>query len=465
MMALFISAAHKSSGKTVFSTGLCAELVHRQIAVQTFKKGPDYIDPKWLSAASRRPCYNLDFHTQTKQEIGDLFRCRTHASKIAVVEANKGLYDGLALDGSDSNAALAKCLDLPVLLILDCEGMTRGIAPLLQGYQQFDPDLYIAGVVLNKVGSGRHENKLRQAVEAYTDIPVLGAVGKDQRMQLPERHLGLIPDCEVSAAAEQIENMRSVIAEQIDIQSLIALSQSPRPDDRPPATAPSARLHSPTLRLGVFHDAAFHFYYPDDFDDLRAHGAELVFINALRDTELPQLDALWIGGGFPETQAEALEENIQLRAAVKDAIDSGMPAYAECGGLMYLTRSLQWQGRKYEMAGVIEADTVMCARPQGRGYVRLQETTAMPWPLLDEQADKQVIYPAHEFHYSRLENITEPIKTAYTVVRGEGIGNGQDGILYKNLLATYSHQRSTRSNRWTRRFIRFVNEAQYGRSK
>ena len=452
MKGLLISATHKSSGKTVFSTGLCAELKRRAITVQPFKKGPDYIDPKWLSAASGRPCYNLDFHTQTEQEILTLLTDQAQDSEIAIVEANKGLYDGLALDGSDSNAALAKSLALPVLLVIDCEGTTRGIAPLLQGYRQFDSGLHIIGVVLNKVGGLRHENKLRQAVETYVDMPVFGALGKDHRLHLPERHLGLIPDREVTKAADHIEKMREAIAEQVDIAAILDNAGTPRTLS---AASQLPRLSTTkAIRLGVFYDAAFHFYYPDDFDDLRAHGVELIFINALHDAELPKVDALWIGGGFPETQAPALEKNKSLRTAVKAVIEAGMPAYAECGGLMYLARSLRWQGKQYDMVGVIESDITMHEKPQGRGYVNLQETDVMPWPKIN----KQTIYPAHEFHYSRLEHVAKSANMAYKVLRGEGIGNGLDGMVYKNLLATYSHQRFTQSNPWTRRFIRFIHD-------
>ena len=467
--SLLVSAAHKSSGKTVFTTGLCAELAHRGYDVRPFKKGPDYIDPQWLAAASGHNCYNLDFNTQTPDDINRLFvrasgvgavadTTGAEAGSIAVVEANKGLYDGLSPDGSDSNAALAKQLAVPVILVVDCEGMTRGIAPLLHGYVGFDSDVRIAGVVLNKVGGTRHADKLAAAVAQYTDVPVVGCVMRDDRMALPERHLGLIPGSEHEQAEERIEVMRKAVGEYADVEALVEIARSApafqaagqgmgEPDGGAIAASPAGAV-AEKLKLGLFRDAAFNFYYPDDLESLERAGFEIIPIDALCDTALPNVNALFIGGGFPETHAAELEANAALRIAVKDAIEDGLPTYAECAGLMYLSRSIEWHGVRHAMAGVIEADTVVCKRPCGRGYVQLKETPDMPWPLADSA---QPIGTAHEFHYSRLTGLSVDVKTAYRVLRGEGIGGGRDGIVYKNLLASFVHLRAVNSD-WAGRF-------------
>ena len=467
---LLISAAHKSSGKTVFATGLCAELAHRGHDVRPFKKGPDYIDPQWLAAASGRNCYNLDFNTQTPDAISAMFAEKS-ADGIAIIEANKGLYDGVSPDGSDSNAALAKHLAAPVILIVDCEGMTRGIAPLLRGYLDFDTEVNIAGVVLNQVGGDRHGDKLKAAVEQHTDLPVLGCIPRDERMALPERHLGLIPGSEHEQADKRIEAMRQAVSEYTDIEAILAIAQTSAKITSPLSctqadTGPSLSRHSresgnpvkqiapKAHRLGIFRDAAFNFYYPDDLEALEHAAFKLIPIDSLHDPALPDIDALFIGGGFPEVHAAALEANVALRAAVKDAIEDGLPTYAECGGLMYLTRSIEWHGKRHEMAGVIQADTVMCEHPCGRGYVQIEETPDMPWP---HATDVQPIHAAHEFHYSKLVNLSADVKTAYKVLRGEGIGGGKDGIVYKNLLASFVHLRGV-NNGWAERFGTMVQQ-------
>ena len=448
---MLVSAVHKSSGKTVFATALIALLKAQGLNPRPYKKGPDYIDPQWLSAAAGCACYNLDFNVQSNDEIIAMVADKSASETIGLIEANKGLYDGVSLDGSDSNAALAKVLNCPILLVVDCEGMTRGIAPLLSGYNHFDSELSIGGVILNRVGGSRHQSKLIAAVEHYTDIPVMGTIMKDKALSLPERHLGLIPANEASDKSRFIETISSCIAPQVEIEKIIELAAQATPllSDRHRHEKPNVNI-----RIGVFKDAAFSFYYPDDLEALEHCGAELVFINSLIDTRLPPIDGLLIGGGFPETQARTLEANRSLRRAVGEAIENGLPVYAECGGLMYLTRSIHWQGQRFEMCGVIDADTQMHETPQGRGYVELNETDEMIWGSQGENDTKAMIY-AHEFHYSRLVDINQSYPSAYKVSRGVGLGEGRDGIIYKNLLAAYAHQRNV-SGRWAKRFSEFV---------
>ena len=448
---MLVSATHKSSGKTIFATALIALLKAQGLNPRPYKKGPDYIDPQWLSAAARSACYNLDFNVQSHDEIIAMVADKPASGAVSLVEANKGLYDGISLDGSDSNAALAKVLNCPILLVVDCEGMTRGIAPLLLGYKHFDPGLSIGGVILNRVGGVRHQSKLIAAVEHYTDIPVMGTIMKDKALSLPERHLGLIPANEATDKSQFIETIATHIAPQIEIEKIIELASQAT---SLPSSGHRHEKPNADIRVGVFKDSAFSFYYPDDLEALERCGAELVFINSLIDTRLPPMDGLLIGGGFPETQASALEANRTLRCAVGEAIENGLPVYAECGGLMYLTRSIHWKDRRFEMCGVIDADTQMHETPQGRGYVELNETDEMIWGNQDEGDAKATIY-AHEFHYSRLVNIKKTYPTAYKVSRGVGLGEGRDGIIYKNLLASYTHQRNV-SGCWAKRFSEFV---------
>jgi cobyrinic acid a,c-diamide synthase len=452
MNRLFVSAAHKSSGKTTVCIGLCAALRGRGEIVQPFKKGPDYIDPLWLGLAAGRPCYNLDAYLMGTDEIRAQVARSMRGATLGIVEGNKGLYDGLDLHGSNSNAAMAALLGTPVVLVIDARGMTRGIAPLILGYQAFDPKIRIAGVILNQLGGSRHEAKLRAVIEHYTGVPVLGAVQHDERIAIVERHLGLVPSNEAEGARRRIGEIAAHIAAQVDLDRVLATARGAPPL---PAGAPAPQAAAgPPVRIGIARDAAFGFYYPGDLEALRSAGAELVSFDALHAEHLPAVDGLFIGGGFPETHMEALAANASLRHELHEAIEGGMPAYAECGGLMYLARGIEWDGRRAEMAGVIPADIVMHRRPVGRGYVHLRETGHGLWPR-PPVARAPVIH-AHEFHYSSVENLAPDVAFAYEVERGHGIDGRHDGIVHKNLLASYAHLRDVAGNPWARRFVDFV---------
>jgi len=456
MSRIYISAAHKSSGKTTLSIGLCAALNKSGLQVQPFKKGPDYIDPLWLAQASAAQCYNLDFNTMSDDEIIAKLIHHAEGADISLIEGNKGLYDGVKVDGSDSNAAVAKLLKTPVILVIDTRGVTRGVAPLLLGYQQFDKDINIAGVIFNMVGGVRHEKKLRGVVEAYTDIAVLGAVHKHQDLELTERHLGLMPINESELAHEKIMKIASLVEQQVDLEKVLSIAAT-APTLSEATTLNSTPIKSSgkkqVLRIGICKDSSFGFYYQDDLEALEAQGAELISINTMVDAHLPEnLDGLFIGGGFPETHMQQLSANINLRQEIYDAIEAGLPTYAECGGLMYLSESIQWQGQTVPMVGIIPADTIMHEKPQGRGYVMLEETEYMIWP------NKLVgsVIAGHEFHYSKLDNLQEKGKFAFRVLRGTGITGDKDGWVYKNLLASYAHMRDTCKYHWAKRFVDFI---------
>ena len=441
------------------SIGLCAALAARGHVVQPFKKGPDYIDPMWLSQAAGHACRNLDLYLMENEDVVATFA--QHSKEVNLVEGNKGLYDGLALDGSNSNAALAKLLDLPVMLVIDARGMTRGIAPLILGYQAFDRDINIAGIILNNLGGRRHESKLRQVIEHYTDVPVIGAIQHDDRLSIVERHLGLMPSNESHVATAKIKQIGEAIAEQVDLDKLLALSQ------KEPLSIPHKAVVSPLpcgekVRIGIARDRSFGFYYADDLDALEAAGAELAPFDALHDAQLPEVDGLYIGGGFPETCATELEANVALRNQIKQAIENGMPTYAECGGLMYLSRSIAYDGRSYQMVGAIPGDVKMHPKPIGRGYVHLREDEAHPWPRPNAPA-KQI--KAHEFHYSSLENLPPDSRFAYHVERGYGIDGERDGLILNNLLASYTHLRTIGSCYWATRFVAFIRRQKEQHSK
>ena len=456
MARLFVSAAHKSSGKTTVSVGIAAAMRARGLVVQPFKKGPDYIDPMWLTAAAGRSCCNLDFHTMGRAEILVEFARRFGGAGLALIEGNKGLHDGVSVDGADSNAALAKLLAAPVVLVVDTRGITRGIAPLLRGYRDFDPQVRIAGVILNQVGGERHEAKLVHAVQTYTDTPVLGAVGRTPELALSAAHLGLVPPAEIEEAGDRVERLARRIEADVDLDRVhgIAARAEALGATRAEAldTAPAPRTRD--VRIAIARDAAFCFYYPGDLEALEAAGARLVPFDTLEHSTPPEADGIFIGGGFPERAMEALEANAPMRASLRDRIAGGTPVYAECGGLMYLARQLRWNGRVCEMVGAIPADVVMHRRPRGRGYVVLEPTGDAPWA----PSAKGPVH-AHEFHHSSLENLTgSDWRYAYRVRRGRGIDGRRDGIVIGSLLASYGHLRDVEGCRWAERFVAHVRD-------
>ncbi|OHC65879.1 MAG: cobyrinic acid a,c-diamide synthase [Rhodocyclales bacterium RIFCSPLOWO2_02_FULL_63_24] len=460
MHRFLISAAHKSSGKTTISIGLAAALSsgkHGQPSrsVQPFKKGPDYIDPLWLSVAAGRPCYNLDFFLSPDAELETQFARHGHDAEVCLVEGNKGLYDGLDLHGSNSNAALARLLDLPVVLVLDARGMTRGIAPLILGYQAFDRNIRIAGVILNRLGGHRHEAKLRAVIEHYTDVPVIGAVQEDAELALVERHLGLMPANETAEAERHIATIGERMASQVDLDRLLAISHTDAVLEPPPP--PLRHGGDKTMRIAIARDAAFGFYYADDLAALTAAGAQLQFFDTLRDSHLPPCDGLLIGGGFPECFLDQLEANDSLRADIRRAIEAGLPTYAECGGLMYLARSIHWKGRSAAMVGVIPGDIRMHEKPVGRGYVILDANANHPWRAADSGSNA-VSLRAHEFHYSNLYDLPADTRYAYTVSRGHGIDGKHDGVVLHRLLASYTHLRATTGCDWPAKFVQHVRD-------
>ena len=458
MQRIFIAAAHKSSGKTTLTIGLCAALNARGISVAPYKKGPDYIDPMWLSRASEHDCHNLDFQTMSNDEMLATISLYSKGADISIIEGNKGLFDGVALDGSNSNAAVAELTKTPVVLVIDTQGMTRGIAPLLLGYQAFNKNINIAGVILNKVGGPRHEKKLRDVIKEYTNITVVGAVPRVEELNITERHLGLIPSNEATDTKELIAKIASVIEQHVDIDLFIKIASSAEalPNTDHKITTKQKPL---TLKVGIARDAAFGFYYPGDLNAFENEGVELVPFDTLKDKTLPDVDALFIGGGFPESWMTELEANTSLRKQIKEAIESGLPAYAECGGLMYLSQSINWQGKKSQMVSVIPADIIMNERPQGRGYVSLKQTKDALWNNNIGGAD---IF-AHEFHYSSFKNTdvldsNSDIKYAYEMKRGSGITGIHDGLIYKNLIANYAHLRDTSRYHWVSEFVQFIRQ-------
>jgi cobyrinic acid a,c-diamide synthase len=442
------SALRGNSGKTFLTVGVGACLRNRGKRIVPFKKGPDYIDAAWLGMATGRPCHNLDIFLMGREGVFSSFLARLPQTDGVLVEGNRGLFDGMNREGSYSTAELAKMLQMPVILIMDCSMTTRTTAAMLLGCQHFDPEVAIKGVILNRIGGTRHETIVRSAIEDNCGVPVLGAVPRIAGGAFPERHMGLVPPPEHPGASLAVAEAARIAARYIDIDRLWEVAEGSPPLYLPDLKGEEAAWSVCTSRqprIGFIRDSAFWFYYPDNLEALERLGASLVECSALDDEELPPVDALYIGGGFPETHAEALSANTGFRKSLREAVERGLPVYAECGGLMYLGEKLIVEEKTFPMVGVFPLDFVLDRRPQGHGYTILEVDQPNPYFPTGE------ILHGHEFHYSHILDWKEESFTlALNVRRGYGINGRKDGLCYKNVLATYSHLHASGAKRWAR---------------
>ncbi len=427
-------------GKSLVTLGLARALCNRGWRVAPFKKGPDFIDAAWLGAAARAPGRNLDTYLMTPAAIAGSVQRASKNADLALVEGNRGLFDGVDAKGSHSTAQLARLIGAPVILVVNATKVTRTIAAQVLGCRAFDPGLPLAGVILNRVATSRQEDIIRQALGAEVGVLVLGAIPRLEAQPLPSRHLGLVCASEHPEREAALEGLASVVAKYVDVEAVRAIAAGAT--SMTAAVVPEApRASGRQVRIGVLRDAAFSFYYPENLEALEAAGAELVPISPLADVDLPAIDGLYAGGGFPEEHAAALAANQQLRAALAAAIDAGLPVWAECGGLMYLSRAIVRDGREHAMVGALPIAVEHTPRPQGHGYVAAKVDGANPFIAAGAHLF------GHEFHYSRLAD-RSGVDTVLALERGVGLGNGRDGLRVGNVVATYMHLHALGTPEW-----------------
>jgi len=457
---LVMAALRGGAGKTTLSLGMIAAWKRLGRNVAAFKKGPDFIDSAWLSLAAQRPCRNLDTFLLGPKKVQQSFGWNAESRGISLVEGNRGLYDGMDSRGTQSTAELAKLLKAPVVLVLDCAKVTRTLAAMVLGCQRMDPEVDIRGVILNQVARSRHEKILRASIEETCGLPVLGAVPRMDDFPFPERHLGLIPPQEHQWVSRALERAAEVAERYLDLEQLWKIAETAPPFRwEPEEKEPNLRAAGNQLEIGIMKDSAFQFYYPENLQALADRGARLIEISAVREKTLPSLDALYIGGGFPETHAEQLADNLSFRQSLRGAIEKGLPVYAECGGLMYLGESLALDTRIFPLAGVLPVRFAMEKRPQGHGYTLLEVEGENPFYAVGR------VLKGHEFHYSRVLSLEEGrIHFALRVKRGTGIKENQDGLCYKNVLATYSHIHALGCEEWAEGLMRKAMERRPGYS-
>ena len=459
---IVIAGLRGGSGKTIISLGITAAWKQKGFKVSPFKKGPDYIDAGWLSKAAGRSCYNLDTFLCISPIVKQSYQENSQHCDIAVVEGNRGLYDGIDTDGSTSTAELAKLLNLPVLLVLDCAKSTRTMAALLMGCMNFDPDTKICGVILNRVAGKRHEGKVRKNIEKFCNIPVFGAIPKLKAQDFPERHMGLVTSEEHAFSKKAITAALNVAKDNINLDALynaVIRQCSANESEVVQEAIPSEKKlkKSELVTIGIVRDSAFQFYYPDNIDALKKLGAKIVFISPLIEKCIPDVHAIYMGGGFPETHAPQLSQNTAFRENLRNMSQKGLPIYAECGGLIFLGHSILLSGKEYPMSKILPIKFGLSKRPQGHGYTRVEVVYENPFFKRGE------MLKGHEFRYSSILNIDyQDHEMAFKMERGKGILDKKDGFFKQNTFGTYTHIHALGSPSWAPSLIKKAKEFKAG---
>lgn len=426
---ILIAATQSGSGKTTITCGILELLRRRGIKTQAYKVGPDYIDPTYLSIASGAPVHNLDTWLLDENKMADIFAKSANAADLSVVEGVMGLYDG-GRGGISSTAAISKLLSLPVILVIDVKSMGESAAAIAMGFRDYDKNVLLKGVIINRVGSENHRQMICEAMEKI-GIPVLGIIHRDAAIAIKERHLGLLPAQE-NENSDHIKIIADTIEKGIDLNAILALAQTAEPLTTKETNAPTAEKQ---VKIAVAKDEAFSFYYPESLTELERAGAELTFFSPLHDSAIPQADGLIFGGGFPEIFAKQLADNHSMKKSIKNAALEGTPIYAECGGFMYLTQSItDFEGTEHQMAGVIPAKCAMNDRLRTVGYVEAEA-------LCDT-----IICPAgttikgHEFHFSSADaNEKENWPCAFTFCKKRTGEKYRAGYANGSVLGSYLH--------------------------
>ncbi len=449
-----IAGISGDSGKTLVSCGIARAFSEQGIEIRTFKKGPDYIDPAWLSLASKFPARNYDTYLMEKITIKKNFMKYATTKGLNLLEGNRGLYDGFDSEGTHSTAELSKLLGFPVVVVVPVSKVTRTIAAIIYGIMKYDENLNLAGVILNQIANKRQENVIRQAIEDI-GVKVLGAIPKVKDVSIPARHLGLITPSEFEKAENLIRNAADLIKENVNLNEILLIAQN-LPELEFDSNGENG-IEKTDLKIGVFKDKIFTFYYKENLEAIEK-SAELVEISSIKDNVLPDIDALYIGGGFPETNIDLLSKNTDLMKSLKDRIEIGLPVYAECGGFMYLCDSIKIEEKEYKLSGIFPIKLKMNKMPQGHGYAEVTVNGSNPF------FQKGLKIKGHEFHYSGADEINGDIEFGYLVNRGKGIINEKDGAIYKNVLASYLHIHSEGCANWIKGLVNAAKNYKKSRS-
>ncbi|MBC2262193.1 cobyrinate a,c-diamide synthase [Listeria sp. FSL L7-0091] len=433
MNKILFAAASSGTGKTTITLGVMHALKKRGLRIQPFKVGPDYIDTNYHQAITGVASINLDsFLIDDDTMLATLFQKHGESADISVIEGVMGLFDGLGIDRDNASTSfIAKCTKTPVILVVDGKAISTSAAAIVDGFNRFDPELAIAGVIINRVASENHFSLIKGAIECYTDVPVLGYLPKNAAVALPERHLGLVPQEEMTELETKWELLGDLITKHVDLDRLLEISKSSANLMIPPAKIKLPDFSG--LRVAYALDEAFHFYYQDNLDLIRSTGAVLIPFSPLAESEVPEADLIYIGGGFPEVFAERLAKNKAMRESILAVHEKGKPIYAECGGLMYLGSSLEVEDESYEMVGVFDGVSKMTARLRKFGYCIAE-------PLEDTLLGKKgTAIRGHEFHHSVFETTEKACMKLSKKRDGEIVKEWRGGYQKGNTFASYLH--------------------------
>ncbi len=446
---IIISGLSGGSGKSLLALGLARAWVLQGLQVIPFKKGPDYIDAAWLGLATGVLPTNLDPYFMSQKSVQSLFALRAGQGDIAVVEGNRGLFDGLDVKGTCSTAELGRLLKAPVLVSIDCTKMTRTVAAVVQGLTCFEEDIHIAGVILNRIASDRHRNILIKSIEHYTDVPVLGALPKLHPNPISERHMGLMSLHELGGSIELVkivDKLAHVITTCCHLNGIKEVAEGAK------ASLPVAEVWSkPEKRkevtIGYVHDAALWFYYRENLEALERAGAKLIKLSLLSQNPWPEIHGLYLGGGFPETLARELSQNEFTRIKTAFLAGQGLPIYAECGGFIYLCKNIHTKGEAWPMSGVLPIEITLEEKPQGLGYVMGEVLEKNPYH------PQGAVIKGHEFHYSRCLAINTTPRFALNLSKGTGMAEAKDGWVQGNIFAGYTHIHALGCPWWADNFV------------
>ncbi len=435
------------SGKTIVSLGLIKAFRDQGLKVKPFKKGPDYIDAAWLALAAGETSCNLDPFFLDDNTIRGLFQLKAKGYSLSIIEGNRGIFDGLDIDGSCSTVHLAKVLKAPIIVVVDCTKVTRTVAALLLGCNKLERDFEVKGVIFNRVGGERHRKILTRSVEKYTDIQVVGYLPKLKKDPIPERYMGLISHREYYPS-ETLEFLSKVACENLDLNKIFNMARDAEELELVPLIWPDRVVEQP-VKIGIIRDSSLWFYYNENLELLERCGARIVEFSLISNFEPPEeIHGLYLGGGFPEIQAEILSKNQKMRDWVHKMAKRGMPIYAECGGFMYLCKEMEVGGRVYPMSGVFPYRIKIHKRPQGHGYTRLTVVNSNPFFKTGLE------FLGHEFHYSSCEVRDEDIPFCLELKKGVGILSGMDGLNFMNTFASYNHIHGLHIPTWGKNFVK-----------
>ncbi len=446
---ILIAGDRSSSGKTTIVAGLLSALRGRSLAVQPFKVAMDYIDPSYHTWITGRSCRNLDGYLMTEAAVREIYNHAIEGADIAVIEGVRGLYEGY--DGDQgSTAEIAKLLHTPVIFVVDARSITRSCAAIVKGYMDFDPQVEFKGVILNKVGSERHAQKAIKEIERYAGVEVVGVIRRNEDMHLAMRHLGLVPVLEGKTRhegfAERVDKIRQIVEEGLNLDRILEIAREAQPLPEVEADLYRQNAYGQGLSIGVARDEAFNFYYRDNLELMELAGAKVVPFSPVHDAALPQVDGIYIGGGYPELYARELSENAGMRSALEKAHERDLPIFAECGGLMYLGREIEWDGERQEMVGLVPGKARRGSR-RVVSYVHGAITRACAL------GPAGTTIMGHEFHHSEML-MDENVKYAIRLERGTGIKDGWDGMCDGNLVASYTHIHSASFRGFPAEFIK-----------